>query len=380
MRDLVILGSTGSIGVQALELVAANPSAFNVVAISAFGSNPEQIIEQARTFKVQVVGVVKNAEVIRQALPGVTVIDGPNAATEIAAITCEVVLNGITGSIGLGPTLAALEVGNKLALANKESLVAAGELVMSRAAENQLIPVDSEHSAIWQSALAGKKSEISKLVLTASGGPFRNRGDLTDVSIEEALAHPTWSMGQVVTINSATLMNKSLEIIEAHYLFDMPYRQIEAVIHPQSIIHSMVEYVDGSTLAQLSPPNMKGPIAYAINWPTRLTGATKSMDWSQKYSLDFEPIDNERFPVIELARRCGELGGGLPAIFNAANEVAVSAFLAGQISFTSIIECVDLAVQMLGSAVNPIRDLADVSAIENDARKVASEIIGRVAK
>jgi 1-deoxy-D-xylulose-5-phosphate reductoisomerase len=380
MRDLVILGSTGSIGVQALELVAANPSAFNVVAISAFGSNPEQIIEQARTFKVQVVGVVKNAEVIRQALPGVTVIDGPNAATEIAAITCEVVLNGITGSIGLGPTLAALEVGNKLALANKESLVAAGELVMSRAAENQLIPVDSEHSAIWQSALAGKKSEISKLVLTASGGPFRNRGDLTDVSIEEALAHPTWSMGQVVTINSATLMNKSLEIIEAHYLFDMPYRQIEAVIHPQSIIHSMVEYVDGSTLAQLSPPNMKGPIAYAINWPARLTGATKSMDWSQKYSLDFEPIDNERFPVIELARRCGELGGGLPAIFNAANEVAVSSFLAGQISFTSIIECVDLAVQTLGSAVNPIRDLADVSAIENDARKVASEIIGRVAK
>lgn len=380
MRDLVILGSTGSIGVQALEIVAANPAAFNVVAISALGSNPELIIEQARTFKVQVIGVVKNAEVIREALPGITVIDGPNAATEIAAITCEVVLNGITGSIGLGPTLAALEVGNKLALANKESLVAAGELVMSKAVENQLIPVDSEHSAIWQSALAGKKSEISKLVLTASGGPFRNRRDLSDVTIAEALAHPTWSMGQVVTINSATLMNKSLEIIEAHYLFDMPYRQIEAVIHPQSVIHSMVEYIDGSTLAQLSPPNMKGPIAYAINWPSRLPAATSAMDWSQKYSLEFEPIDNERFPVIELARRCGELGGGLPAIFNAANEVAVTAFLAGQISFNSIIESVDLAVQKLGAAVNPIRDLADVSAIENDARKVAGEIIGRVAK
>lgn len=380
MRDLVILGSTGSIGVQALEIVAANPGVFNVVAISAYGSNPAAIIEQARSYKVQVIGVVINAEVIREAMPGVTVIDGPTAASEIAAITCEVVLNGITGSIALGPTLAALEVGNKLALANKESLVAAGELVMSRAAENQLIPVDSEHSAIWQSAMAGKKSEISKLVLTASGGPFRNRRDLSDVTIAEALAHPTWAMGQVVTINSATLMNKSLEIIEAHYLFDMPYRQIEAVIHPQSIVHSMVEYVDGSTLAQLSPPNMKGPIAYAINWPVRLTGATKTMNWSEQHTLEFEPIDNERFPVIELARRCGELGGGLPAIFNAANEVAVAAFLAGQISFTSIIESVDLTVQKLGSAVNPIRDLADVSAIENDARKVAGEIIEKVAK
>ena len=380
MRDLVILGSTGSIGVQALEIVAANPGVFNVVAISAYGSNPAVIIEQARTYKVQVIGVVKGADEIREALPGVTVIDGPNAASEIAAITCEVVLNGITGSIGLGPTLAALEVGNKLALANKESLVAAGELVMSKASENQLIPVDSEHSAIWQSAMAGKKSEIAKLILTASGGPFRNRRDLSEVTIAEALAHPTWAMGQVVTINSATLMNKSLEIIEAHYLFDMPYRQIEAVIHPQSIVHSMVEYVDGSTLAQLSPPNMKGPIAYAINWPVRLPGAAKTMDWSKQHTLEFEPIDNERFPVIELARRCGELGGGLPAIFNAANEVAVAAFLAGEISFTAIIESVDLAVQKLGSAVNPIRDLADVSAIENDARKVAGEIIKKVAK
>jgi 1-deoxy-D-xylulose-5-phosphate reductoisomerase len=380
MRDLVILGSTGSIGVQALEIVAANPGVFNVVAISAYGSNPAVIIEQARTYKVQVIGVVINAQIVREALPGVTVIDGPNAASEIAAITCEVVLNGITGSIGLGPTLAALEVGNKLALANKESLVAAGELVMSKASENQLIPVDSEHSAIWQSAMAGKKSEIAKLVLTASGGPFRNRRDLSDVTISEALAHPTWAMGQVVTINSATLMNKSLELIEAHYLFDMPYRQIEAVIHPQSIVHSMVEYVDGSTLAQLSPPNMKGPIAYAINWPVRLPGAANTMDWSQAHTLEFEPIDNERFPVIELARRCGELGGGLPAIFNAANEVAVAAFLAGQISFSSIIESVDLAVQKLGSAVNPIRDLADVSAIENDARKVAGEILEKVAK
>lgn len=377
MRDLVILGSTGSIGVQALEIVAANPSAFNVVAISAHGNKPELLIEQARAFKVKVIGVVLNAQVIRAALPEVTVIDGPLAATEIAAITCDVVLNAITGSIGLGPTLAALQVGNKLALANKESLVAAGDLVMSRATENQLIPVDSEHSAIWQSAMAGHKSEIAKLILTASGGPFRNRSDLSQVTVKEALAHPTWEMGPVVSINSATLMNKSLEIIEAHYLFKIPYRQIEAVIHPQSIVHSMVQYVDGSTLAQLSPPNMKGPIAYAINWPARLPAATAAMDWSSNHKLEFEPIDQERFPVIELARRCGELGGGLPAIFNAANEVAVAAFIAQKIAFTSIIETVDLVVQKLGAAVNPIRDLADVSAIEEDARKVASEIIAR---
>jgi 1-deoxy-D-xylulose-5-phosphate reductoisomerase len=379
MRDLVILGSTGSIGTQALEIVSANPGAFKVVAISAQGRDPDLIIAQARAFKVQVIGVVNNAAQIRAALPGVNVIDGPQAASEIAAITCDVVLNGISGSIGLGPTLAALAVGNKLALANKESLVAAGELVMSKAAVDQLIPVDSEHSAIWQSALAGKKSEIAKLILTASGGPFRNRQDLSEVTIDEALAHPTWAMGPVVTINSATLMNKSLEIIEAHYLFDFPYRQIETVIHPQSIVHSMVEYVDGSTLAHLSPPNMKGPIAYAINWPVRLPNATKAMDWSVKTNLEFEPIDNDRFPVLEIARRCGELGGGLPAIFNAANEIAVAGFLARKIPFTSIIETVNLVVQKLGSAVNPIRDLADVSAIEEDARNVASEIIAKVS-
>lgn len=377
MRDLVILGSTGSIGTQALEIVAANPSAFNVVAISAHGNNPKLLIEQARAFKVKVVGVISNAQVIRAALPDVNVIDGPQAASEIAAITCDVVLNAITGSIGLGPTLAALQVGNKLALANKESLVAAGDLVMSRATENQLIPVDSEHSAIWQSAMAGQKSEIAKLILTASGGPFRTRRDLSQVTVKEALAHPTWEMGPVVSINSATLMNKSLEIIEAHYLFKIPYRQIEALIHPQSIIHSMVQYVDGSTLAQLSPPNMKGPIAYAINWPARLPAAVAAVDWSLSHNLEFEPIDHERFPVIELARRCGELGGGLPAIFNAANEVAVAAFMAERISFTSIIETVDLVVQKLGAAVNPIRDLADVSAIEEDTRKVASEIIAK---
>jgi 1-deoxy-D-xylulose-5-phosphate reductoisomerase len=346
------------------------------VAISAYGSNPGVIIEQARTFKVQVIGVAINADVIREALPGVAVIDGPTAASEIAAITCEVVLNGITGSIGLGPTLAALEVGNKLALANKESLVAAGELVMSRAAENQLIPVDSEHSAIWQSALAGKKSEIAKLVLTASGGPFRDRLDLSDISVADALNHPTWNMGPVVTINSATLMNKGLEIIEAHYLFDIPYSKITAVIHPQSVVHSMVEFIDGSTVAQASPPNMKGPIAYAISGTNRIPKATAPIDWSKSHSWEFSPIDSARFPAVDLARRCGELGGGLPAIFNAANEVAVEAFLNGLISFAQIVGIVDATVQKLGgNSPISITSLADVSAVENDSRIIATQLV-----
>ena len=381
MKDLVILGSTGSIGVQALEIVEANPSLFRVVAISAAGSNTELLIAQAKKFNVPVIGVAKNADQIKAALPNATVIDGPLASTEIAAITCDVVLNGITGSIGLGPTLAALRVGNRVALANKESLVAGGDLVMSLAKPDQLLPVDSEHSALWQSLMGGKKSEVSKLVLTASGGPFRDRTDLSTITIAEALNHPTWSMGPVVTINSATLVNKGLEIIEAHYLFAIPYSQIEAVIHPQSVVHSMVEFVDGSTIAQASPPNMKGPISFAINYPDRVKAATAPIDWTQSHIWTFAPIDNERFPAIDLARRCGALGGGLPAIFNAANEVCVASFISGEIGFTSIVETVEEVVQKLGgkSASAP-RDLADVSAIEEDARAIATELLQKVAR
>ena len=381
MKDLVILGSTGSIGVQALEIVEANPSLFRVVALTAAGSNTELLIAQAKKFNVPVIGVTKNADQIKAALPNSTVIDGPLASTEIAAITCDVVLNGITGSIGLGPTLAALRVGNRVALANKESLVAGGDLVMSLAKPDQLLPVDSEHSALWQSLMCGKKSEVSKLVLTASGGPFRDRTDLSTITVAEALNHPTWSMGPVVTINSATLVNKGLEIIEAHYLFAIPYSQIEAVIHPQSVVHSMVEYVDGSTIAQASPPNMKGPISFAINYPDRVKAATAPIDWTQSHTWTFAPIDNERFPAIDLARRCGALGGGLPAIFNAANEVCVASFISGAIGFTSIVETVEEVVQKLGgkSASAP-RDLADVSAIEEDARAIATELLQKVAR
>jgi 1-deoxy-D-xylulose-5-phosphate reductoisomerase len=379
-RSLVILGSTGSIGVQALEIVEANPELFEVLAITAAGSNPDVLIAQAKKFGVKVVGVIKNAQIIRESLPGVTVIDGAGASTEIAAMKCDVVLNAITGSIGLGPTLAAIKAGNQLALANKESLVAGGELVMPLASSNQILPVDSEHSAIWQCLQGNQGSDVAKLVLTASGGPFRDRHNLSDVTLDEALAHPTWSMGPVVTINSATLMNKGLEIIEAHHLFGLPYSQIEAVIHPQSVVHSMVEYRDGSTIAQASPPNMKGPIALAINYPHRTAGATKAIDWSTASTWSFAPIDQSRFPAVALARHCGEVGGALPAIFNAANEVVVEAFIQGAVKFVEIIPTVESIVAHYEKGALPLlRDLSDVSAIEEDARKVTAAQIAKVA-
>ena len=380
MRTLIILGSTGSIGVQALEIVDANPGLFEVLAISAAGTNPDQIIAQAKKYGVKTIGVVKNADALRSALPGVTVIDGANASTEIAGMKCDVVLNAITGSIGLAPTIAALKAGSQLALANKESLVAGGELVMPLAAPNQILPVDSEHSAIWQCLQGNRVEDVSRLVLTASGGPFRDRGDLSSVTLQDALAHPTWSMGPVVTINSATLMNKGLEIIEAHHLFALPYSQIDAVIHPQSIVHSMVEYKDGSTIAQASPPNMKGPIALAINYPQRTVGTTSAIDWSSASTWNFAPIDHARFPTVNLARHCGTVGGALPAIFNAANEEAVAAFISGRIKFTDIIATVEeMITQYEGQSLPALRDLADVSAIEQDARTRTEQLIAKVA-
>lgn len=381
MRSLVILGSTGSIGVQALEIVDSNPDSFSVLALTSAGNNPELLIAQAKKYRVKTVGVIHNASQIREALPGVTVIDGPNASTDIAAMECDVVLNAITGSIGLAPTLAAINAGNQLALANKESLVAGGPLVMPRAAANQILPVDSEHSAIWQCLQGNNKADVEKLILTASGGPFRDRADLSDVTLDQALAHPTWAMGPVVTINSATLMNKGLEIIEAHYLFDMPYGDIEAVIHPQSIVHSMVQYKDGSTIAQASPPNMKGPIALAINYPHRTVGATAPLDWSTSHTWTFAPIDSDRFPAVALARHCGLAGGALPAIFNASNEVAVDAFIEGAISFIEIIPTVEkIVAQFEGNSLPTLRDISDVTAIEEDARKATHQIIAKSGK
>jgi 1-deoxy-D-xylulose-5-phosphate reductoisomerase len=375
MRDVVVLGSTGSIGVQALEIVAAHPNKFRLVGLSGGRKNPQLLMAQAKKFNVPIVGSMAPAP----KTSGVQVIDGDNSSIEIAALPCDIVLNGITGSIGLGPTLSALGVGNKVALANKESLVAGGDLVMKFGAD-KIIPVDSEHSAIFQALLAGKASDVKKLILTASGGPFRNRADLSDVTVADALNHPTWSMGEVVTINSATLLNKGLEIIEAHYLFGLDYENIEAVIHPQSVVHSLVEYVDGSTIAQASPPNMKGPIAYALSYPERINKATAAIDWSKSHTWEFSPIDNEKYPAIELAKRCGQVGAGLPAVYNAANEVAVAAFLAGQIKFTAIIDTVESVVQSFGSnTTTTIRDISDVSGIEQSARSKATELIKEIA-
>ena len=375
MREIVILGSTGSIGVQALEVVAANPDKFKVIALSAGGGNLATLIAQAQAFDVKIIGVSANGAEARALAGDIQVIDGPLASSEIAAITCEVVLNGITGSIGLGPTLAALGAGNKVALANKESLVAGGDLVNAFGLD-RIIPVDSEHSALYQCFMAGSRGEVKRAILTASGGAFRDRSDLTSVTLAEALAHPTWSMGPVVTINSATLVNKGLEIIEAHYLFDLPYEKIDAVIHPQSVIHSMVEFVDGATIAQLSPPNMKGPIAYALGAPERTAHATSAVDWTMAQSWNFVPIDPLRFPAVDLARHCGTRGGGLPAVFNAANEVAVEAFMRGELNFTAIVQIVAATAARLDSlADSQVRDISDVSAIEQDARQVARSLI-----
>jgi 1-deoxy-D-xylulose-5-phosphate reductoisomerase len=328
MRRVIILGSTGSIGVQALEVIAENPDRFEVVGLGA-GSNAAMVAEQATQFGVQH-----------------TSLGADEAASMIRSVPADVVLNGITGSVGLGPTLAALETGATLALANKESLIVGGALVKERAAAGQIVPVDSEHSAIAQALLAGSSSEVRRLVLTASGGPFRGRSreSLRDVTPRDALAHPTWDMGLVITTNSATLVNKGLEIIEAHLLFDVPYDRIAVTVHPQSIVHSMVEFVDGSTIAQASPPNMKLPISLGLDWPHRVAGAGAPLDWTTASTWSFEPLDEQAFPAVALAKQVGTAGGTFPAVFNAANEQAVLAFHAGRIGFLDIVDTVQRVV------------------------------------
>ena len=323
-RDVIILGSTGSIGVQALDVIRRNPGRFRVVGLAAGGASPEVLAAQAAEFSVREVAV------------------GPEAATALAGRPCDVVLNAVAGAAGLLPTLAALEAGSTVALANKESLIIGGPIVTRAAQPGQIIPVDSEHSAVAQCLAGGRADEVRRLVLTASGGPFRGRAlaSLRDVTPEQALAHPTWSMGPLVTINSATLVNKGLEVIEAHLLFDVPLDRIEVVVHPQSVVHSMVEFTDGSTLLQASPPDMRLPIAWALGWPDRVPGAAPGCDWSTASSWTFEPVDPVAFPAVELARRAAGAGGTAPAVFNAADEVAVAAFLDGRIGFTDIVSIV----------------------------------------
>jgi 1-deoxy-D-xylulose-5-phosphate reductoisomerase len=307
------------------------------------------------------------------------VVVGPDAATEVAGRPTDVVLNGMSGSIGLRPTLAALRAGSTLALANKESLVAGGPLVTAAAGPGQIVPVDSEHSALAQCLRGGREDEVLRLVLTASGGPFRGRSreELAAVTPEQALAHPTWSMGPVVTTNSATLVNKGLEIIEAHLLFGVPIDRIDVVVHPQSVIHSMVEFVDGSTIAQASPPDMRLPIALGLSWPDRVAGSAPGCDWSQAATWTFFPLDDDAFPAVSLARRCGMAGGTAPAVFNAANEECVAAFHAGLLAFLGIVDTLQLVVdEHLAVALGNPRTVEDVLAAEDWARSRARELTG----
>jgi len=360
MRRILILGSTGSIGTQALDVIRANRERFEVVGLVA-GTNARLLAEQAAEF-----GVPERSTGL-----------GAEAAVELVASTpADVVLNGITGAVGLAPTLAALRTGALLALANKESLVIGGELVTAAAGPGQLVPVDSEHSALAQALRSGTSGEVRRLVLTASGGPFRGRSveSLRDVTPAEALAHPTWAMGRVVTTNSATLVNKGLEVIEAHHLFGVPYERIDVVVHPQSIVHSMVEFVDGSTIAQASPPDMRLPISLALGWPDRISGVGAPLDWTTASQWSFEPLDETAFPAVALAKRVGELGGTLPAVFNAANEVAVDAFHDGALGFLGIVETIAEVVAEHTPPAGPL-DLDAVLAADRWARAAAAQRI-----
>ncbi|NBO34364.1 MAG: 1-deoxy-D-xylulose-5-phosphate reductoisomerase [Actinobacteria bacterium] len=358
MRSVIVLGSTGSIGTQTLDVIRQSSSDFKVLGISAGGSNPSLLAEQALEFNVEYLAIASataaqdvqlaiyaQAKIAGYAEGNFTLpkmLIGPQAAAELAAISADVVVNGITGAVGLLPTVAALSAGSVLALANKESLVIGGRAVTKLAKPGQIIPVDSEHSAIAQCLRSGQASEVKRLVLTASGGPFRSmkREQLENVTPEQALNHPTWNMGPVVTINSATMMNKGLEVIEAHLLFDIAFENIDVVVHPQSVIHSMVEFIDGSTIAQASPPDMRLPIALSLGWPNRIPGLAAGCDWNQATTWTFEPLDSEVFTAVELAKFAGTQAGTAPAVLNGANEIAVAAFLAGELPFLEIVDFV----------------------------------------
>jgi len=357
----VVLGSTGSIGRQALEVIAANPDRFRVVGLAAGGNHPELLAEQVRQFQ-----------------PAAVSTSGGDNEALAAWPDADVVLNAITGAAGLLATLAALKAGKTLALANKESLVIGGSLVTEAAAPGQLVAVDSEHSAIAQALRSGRVSEVRKVILTASGGPFRGmtRAQLADVTPEQAMRHPTWNMGRVITINSATLVNKGLELLEASLLYGVALDDIEVVVHPQSVVHSGVEFNDGATILQASPPDMKLPIGLALAWPERLADVARPCDWSASAAWTFEPLDDEAFPAVGLARRAGQAGGTAPAVFNAANEVAVDAFCAGQIRFTGIVDTIEAVLDehLRGTWPDLPMTVEAVMAADAWARQAASRV------
>jgi 1-deoxy-D-xylulose-5-phosphate reductoisomerase len=398
-RRLLVLGSTGSVGTQTLDVVAANPDRFEVVGLAASGNDPAALAAQAIGTGAGAVAVTRPAvaEDLRRALDAEArrrgeergrfamprILTGPDAVPElIDAAAADVVVNAITGSRGLEPTLHALGTGATLALANKESLIAGGPLVLRAARPGQIVPVDSEHSAIAQCLRGGSADEVARLVITASGGPFRGRrtADLASVTVADALAHPTWDMGPVITINSATLVNKGLELIEAHLLFGVPYERIEVVVHPQSVIHSMVTFTDGSTLAQASPPDMRLPIALALGWPDRVAGAARACDFGSPAAWTFEPLDDDTFPAVRLARLAGEGGGCLPAVYNAANEEAVAAFQAGDTSFTTIVDTVSRVLDDADGWRADPEGVDEVLAAEQWARAHARELLANAVR
>ncbi|GLY90230.1 1-deoxy-D-xylulose 5-phosphate reductoisomerase [Actinoallomurus iriomotensis] len=395
-KDVVILGSTGSIGTQAIDVIRRNPDRFRVTGLAAGGGRVDLLAAQVLDLHPEVVAVAKGsaAEDLQLALYAEAqkrgyssgdyrlprLLAGPATIAEVAAWPCDIVLNGIEGAAGLASTLAALDAGRILALANKESLIIGGPLVRQRAKPGQIVPVDSEHSALAQCLRGGDRGEVRRLVVTASGGPFRgrSRAEMEDVTPEQALAHPTWAMGPLVTINSATLVNKGLEVIEAHLLYDVPFDSIEVMVHPQSAVHSMVEFADGSTIAQASPPDMRLPIALALAWPDRVPDAAPGLDWTRAHTWEFFPLDNEAFPSVRLAREVGAAGGTAPAVYNGANEECVAAFLNGSVRFPAIVDTVARVVSehMSGSGARTPAALTldDVLAADDWARTRAREL------
>lgn len=386
VKNVVILGSTGSIGTQAIEVIRGHRDQFNVVGIASGGSNPELTVQQAREFGLGAGCVaVRDAEAakkVAEALGG-SVITGETCAAELVEVSQpDLVLNALVGSsAGLPATLAALKSGATLALANKESLVAGGRFVLQAARPGQIVPVDSEHSAMAQALRAGSRGEVERFVLTASGGPFRGktRAELMDVTYEQAVAHPTWSMGMMNSLNSATMVNKGLELIEASLLFDVEPDKIDVTVHPQSIVHSMVTFADGATIAQASPPSMKLPISHALNWPRRIPGAQPALDFSQASEWTFEPLDDDAFPAVKLARQAAQEGDPYPAVYNAANEVAVDAFVGGRVRFPEIVDIVAEVLDGAGDFAEAPADVQSVIHTEDRARERARAAVARVA-
>ena len=384
-KKILILGSTGSIGTQALDVIADNSDKFEVVGIAAGGSQPDLVISQAQQLGLAAdkvaVADAQAAAVISKALGG-EIISGTDAAKILVETTkADTVLNALVGSLGLAATLATLESGAHLALANKESLVAGGEFVTSKAKLGQIIPVDSEHSAMAQCLRSGTRDEVARIVLTASGGPFRGwtREKMWEVTPEQAAAHPTWAMGQMNTLNSATLINKGLELIEATLLFETDADLIDVTVHPQSIIHSMITFTDGATIAQASPPSMKLPIALALDWPHRVPKAQPALDFTAAHTWTFEPVDDAAFPAVQLARHVAKQKGTYPAVYNAANEEAAEAFLRGRIKFPHIVDVVDEVLQGASQFAGVASHVDDILATESEARARANALINRLA-